>query len=351
MRKLSRWLAAIFAALLLVTAFGASSGRAYAETSSSSATETETTSSSPSLIVLPPPVAPTLVGDVLTVPSNGVYFRYTSNENRDYGGMTVEIRHNVDVFVGVTAFDGYTFPNGVQMSWIFRYDDPPTVTQVAIPAAPTLVDDPAVQGDAHYVVPNDTESLTWVKNSDGSVTVTTNSGYQFTDGSTSQTYAAPTDQYTPPIPSTSSPSTSETTSASPSSSRTSAPTHSATTSHPSSTSSTATRAGETPTVTSSAVSTGTRTGTSSPTKSVSTAPVVVPAQSGSVAPTESALSPSASATASSPTGPDDDLSSSDPSRLPHTGDQSSLLGTIVSGLFLVSALGGGAALLVLRKRH
>lgn len=76
---------------------------------------------------------------------------------------------------------------------------PPT-TQVAIPAAPSITDDPSVQGDAHYNLPADTTSLDWTLNSDGSVTVTTKPGYVFTDGTTTKSYPAPKDVYNPPAP-------------------------------------------------------------------------------------------------------------------------------------------------------
>lgn len=194
----------------------------------------------------------------------------------------------------------------------------PTVIRVAIPAAPAILDDSAVQGDAHYVVPSDTESLTWSKNADGSVVVSTNTGYEFTDGTTSKTYPAPVDQYTPPV----NPSSPASSSASSSSEATSLPASSATSS--------------VPTTSAAPTATGTETESTAPS---TTASAVLPAETST-----SSASPSLAEAS-------EESSSAEPSGLPHTGEQGSLVGTIVSGLFLVSALGGGAALVVARKKH
>lgn len=67
---------------------------------------------------------------------------------------------------------------------------------VDVPAAPAVEDNPAVQGDAHYVLPTDDSTFAWVLNPDGTATVVIIAeNTTFADGTTSYLYPAPVDVY------------------------------------------------------------------------------------------------------------------------------------------------------------
>jgi len=77
------------------------------------------------------------------------------------------------------------------------YVPAPTPVVIADPSAPSVIDNSATQGDAHYVLPANTTQVSWVLNADGSVTATAATGFVFSDGTTSKTFASPVDVYVP----------------------------------------------------------------------------------------------------------------------------------------------------------
>ena len=75
---------------------------------------------------------------------------------------------------------------------------PSAPTQLDLPATPQLVDDPSVQGDAHYVAPADTSVFDYTQVGT-TVKVCTLDGSEFkANGSTCYTWPVPADTYNPP---------------------------------------------------------------------------------------------------------------------------------------------------------
>ncbi len=73
----------------------------------------------------------------------------------------------------------------------------PAPTKIDKPGRPPVEDDPAKQGDAHYV-PVDTAQITWTINADGSAVAHTTQNYEFKDGTTvTDPFPAPVDVYNP----------------------------------------------------------------------------------------------------------------------------------------------------------
>lgn len=76
------------------------------------------------------------------------------------------------------------------------YDCTPASPDVVnLPGSPNVIDDPNLDGDAHYELPADTDVFDWTLNPDGAVTVVIKTDEVFPDGSSSHTYPAPTDVF------------------------------------------------------------------------------------------------------------------------------------------------------------
>ncbi|MGB4761793.1 MAG: hypothetical protein WBP12_00385 [Candidatus Saccharimonas sp.] len=93
-----------------------------------------------------------------------------------------------------------TFPGGATEHNFGQAPDsyvPPADTQIPVPDRPT-VNDPDGPGNATWNVPDNTAQVTWTLNPDGTLVVTTNEGYVFTDGTHSHDFGTAPDSYVCP---------------------------------------------------------------------------------------------------------------------------------------------------------
>ena len=145
----------------------------------------------------------------LSAISNDQEPRPTVSGTLSGGGLTASGSSVIPgtVYSGVASLeiDCNNFPGEVTVTGTMTSDDgwswsgdQSVCRRIPVPDRPQVEDDPAVQGDAHYVLPASTSDVYWSADRDGNVSAVVYRD-SFADWTVVKWFPAPEDIYTPPV--------------------------------------------------------------------------------------------------------------------------------------------------------